>query len=135
MKTVNETVRRRLRSLLQRGSLEPQEDNIYIGSHPALLTLMIAQMQTTGTFIIHQPLADDFLAMRVEGEDINHLAWCSHPAEAVRYPDFESAAAVAQEIAINQGYLLVVCELFESETQFQPVGRMEYFPLTNTEAN
>lgn len=49
---------------------------------------------------------------------MNRLGWTSHPEPAIKYKRPKEVRRIAQEIADNQGYDLLICELFETDQKY-----------------
>jgi hypothetical protein len=92
-------------------------------------------MKTTGEYIIYRSDTDEFLATRLERKHENILGWCSHPAEARRYSTFERVEAVAREMVGNLGTTLTICELYESESAYEPRSLIDIFVVTGAQSN
>jgi len=69
-------------------------------------------------YVLLQPVHQDYLASEISGSGGWGLAWCSHPAKAVRFAEFDQARLKAQKICNEKGYGLQVCRLNETETQY-----------------
>ena len=76
-------------------------------------------MKRTGKFVLFNPDEDDYLAGEAKGDDMNVLGWSRHPGEAIRFKSRGAAEARAHEIVGNNRCTLMICELYESDTQFQ----------------
>jgi hypothetical protein len=74
-------------------------------------------MTSTNKFVICQPRQEDYLCEMVEGEVFNSLGWHAHPRHALTFDTIDDARRVAQRICDNKGYRLLICELYETETQ------------------
>ena len=78
----------------------------------------LGQLISPIKYVIFQPAKDDYLA-REEGNDALILsAWCPTPNSAKKFPTLSKAEAKAKEISADKGYVLQVCELYETSKKF-----------------
>lgn len=92
-------------------------------------------MKFANKFVIFLEEKEEFLYSVKKGKDVNLLGWGPSPMAAYNYKTLEEAKQMAQRIANNKGYNLLVCELHESDTKIGLAHPVKISPRPNLGLN
>ncbi len=78
----------------------------------------LGQLISPVKYVIFQPAKDDYFQREVEDKLLVRSCWCSTPSTAKKFLTFARAEVKAKEILSSKGYVLQICELYETDKQF-----------------
>lgn len=78
----------------------------------------IGQLVSAIKYVLFQPAEDDYFAGKEENEPFSMSCWCPTPGRAKKFSTSLKAEAKAKKIISSKGYVLQICELYETDKQF-----------------